>query len=41
MDPGLGEMQDMSHEEFKEIWTGVLVLIVPAEKFEKGIKKSR
>jgi ABC-type bacteriocin transporter len=39
MDPGIGELVEMKPEEFKEMWTGVLVLIVPAEKFEEGEKK--
>lgn len=34
MDPGLGEMNYYSLEEFKELWTGVLVLMVPGENFK-------
>lgn len=34
MDPGLGDFQDYSLEEFREIWTGVLVLMVPGENFQ-------
>jgi ABC-type bacteriocin transporter len=39
MDPGHGEMQNIAHDEFKNMWTGVLILIVPAENFERGDKK--
>ncbi|MDQ7947967.1 MAG: peptidase domain-containing ABC transporter [Pedobacter sp.] len=39
MDPGIGEMQELSHEEFKKIWTGVLVLIAPADNFQEGDQK--
>jgi ATP-binding cassette, subfamily C, bacteriocin exporter len=34
MDPGDGEIHRISHDEFKEEWTGVLVLITPGEKFQ-------
>ncbi len=33
MDPADGKLHKISHEEFKKQWTGVLVLIVPGEKF--------
>ena len=33
MDPGDGEILRVPHEEFKNQWTGVLVLITPGEKF--------
>ncbi|WP_340066809.1 peptidase domain-containing ABC transporter [Ascidiimonas aurantiaca] len=33
MDPSYGSILKMSHEEFKEIWTGVLVLLIPREDF--------
>ena len=33
MDPGIGSIIRVSHEEFKKQWTGVLVLITPGEKF--------
>ncbi|MHA4896209.1 peptidase domain-containing ABC transporter [Pedobacter sp. PWIIR3] len=39
MDPGDGELHEMPHEEFKKIWTGVLVLVAPAENFVEGDKK--
>jgi len=33
MDPGDGNIHKVPHAEFKEEWTGVLVLIAPGEKF--------
>lgn len=33
MDPGDGNIHKVPHAEFKEEWTGVLVLITPGEKF--------
>ncbi|MES2828615.1 MAG: peptidase domain-containing ABC transporter [Bacteroidota bacterium] len=39
MDPGDGELHEMPHEEFKKIWTGVLVLVAPGEDFKEGDKK--
>lgn len=33
MDPIDGRIHKLSHEEFRKGWTGVLVLLVPAEKF--------
>ena len=39
MDPGKGKMEKRSHEEFKKEWTGVLVLLLPNERFEKGNEK--
>jgi ATP-binding cassette, subfamily C, bacteriocin exporter len=33
MDPCDGEIHKLSHEDFKEQWTGVLVLIAPGEKY--------
>ncbi|QHO77819.1 peptidase C39 [Bradyrhizobium sp. CCBAU 051011] len=35
MDPAFGEIRKLSHEEFKEQWTGVLVLLVPADTFKR------
>ncbi|WP_085032875.1 peptidase domain-containing ABC transporter [Ensifer aridi] len=34
MDPAYGEVRRLSHEEFKAQWTGVLVLLVPADAFK-------
>lgn len=39
MDPGTGKMEKRTHEEFKKEWTGVLVLLLPNEGFEKGNEK--
>src|SRR5664279_4024255 len=33
MDPADGEIHKIDHEEFREQWTGVLLLITPGEKF--------
>jgi ATP-binding cassette subfamily B protein len=34
MDPADGKIHRLSHEAFKEIWTGVLVLLMPNEEFK-------
>lgn len=34
MDPGDGQIHKVSPEEFKEMWTGVLVLLMPNEEFQ-------
>lgn len=39
MDPGDGKVHRHTHEEFKKIWTGVLILLLPAEAFQKGDKR--
>ena len=39
MDPGLGAMQRYTHEEFKKVWTGVLVILLPGEDFATGNQK--
>ncbi|SMC51311.1 peptidase domain-containing ABC transporter [Pedobacter africanus] len=36
MDPIDGQVHRKSHEEFKAIWTGTMVLLLPAEQFETG-----
>ncbi|MCF6243154.1 MAG: cysteine peptidase family C39 domain-containing protein [Bacteroidales bacterium] len=33
MDPGSGKLEKMPVQKFKEIWTGVLILMVPNEDF--------
>ncbi|MEH6305330.1 peptidase domain-containing ABC transporter [Olivibacter sp. CPCC 100613] len=38
MDPLDGQLHKKSHEAFKKIWTGALVLLIPSESFEKGRK---
>ncbi|MGX5851671.1 peptidase domain-containing ABC transporter [Mesorhizobium sp. PL10] len=35
MDPAYGEIRKLSHEEFKLQWTRVLVLLVPADTFNR------
>ncbi|NDV82099.1 peptidase domain-containing ABC transporter [Bacteroides sp. 51] len=41
MDPGDGRIHKKTHEEFKAMWTGVLVIMEPEERFQKGnMKKS-
>jgi ATP-binding cassette subfamily B protein len=40
MDPADGEMHRLTHEEFREQWTGVLVLVAPGEKFRIGNEKT-
>ncbi|HPT22578.1 MAG TPA: peptidase domain-containing ABC transporter [Bacteroidales bacterium] len=39
MDPIDGLIHKVPHEEFREEWTGVLILIVPGEKFSRGNEK--
>jgi ATP-binding cassette subfamily B protein len=39
MDPGTGQMQRYNHEDFKKIWTGVLVILLPGEDFKTGNQK--
>lgn len=39
MDPGTGKLETKPIEEFKEMWTGVLLLIAPGEQFETGNQK--
>lgn len=39
MDPIDGELHKYPHAAFKEIWTGVLVLLLPAENFREGNEK--
>jgi ABC-type bacteriocin/lantibiotic exporter with double-glycine peptidase domain len=39
MNPGDGEIHRYTHEEFKKVWTGVLVLMLPNQTFETGNTK--
>ncbi|MCX2678905.1 peptidase domain-containing ABC transporter [Galbibacter sp. EGI 63066] len=39
MDPGDGKMHKKTHDEFKKMWTGVLVLLLPQENFTTGNEK--
>lgn len=40
MDPGDGRMHKKSNEEFQKVWTGVLILMEPEERFQKGNQKT-
>jgi ATP-binding cassette subfamily B protein len=39
MDPGDGKLYKRTNEKFKKQWTGVLILMLPAENFVKGNQK--
>ena len=39
MDPADGEMHQYPHPAFKDIWTGVIVLLMPAQSFREGNEK--
>ena len=39
MDPGDGRMHKLSHEEFQQQWTGILILLAPNEDFAAGNEK--
>jgi ATP-binding cassette, subfamily C, bacteriocin exporter len=39
MDPGVGKIIKYTHEEFKKLWTGVLILLMPDEDFKTGNEK--
>lgn len=39
MDPFYGEMQELSHDEFRQKWTGVMILMLPGEDFTTGEQK--
>lgn len=36
MDPMVGRVERWTHEKFKAVWTGVLVLLAPGENFRAG-----
>ncbi len=40
MDPADGELHRIPHDEFRKQWTGIMVLIVPGEKFRVGNRKT-
>lgn len=40
MDPADGAVHDYSHEEFRKIWSGVLVIILPNNDFQAGNAKA-
>lgn len=39
MDPGDGAMHKYTHEEFKKVWSGVLILLLPNQDFATGDSK--
>lgn len=39
MDPRYGKLEKISHEEFREQWSGVLILLMAAEDFQTGDEK--
>ena len=39
MDPAYGTLKKYSIQEFEKIWSGVLILLMPNESFEKGNEK--
>jgi ATP-binding cassette, subfamily C, bacteriocin exporter len=39
MDPAIGEMVSYSKNDFNEIWSGVLIIMVPNERFKPGNEK--
>jgi len=39
MDPADGQFHKKTYEEFQKEWTGVLILMLPAQTFEKGNRK--
>lgn len=36
MDPAVGRVERWSHEKFKSVWTGVLILLTPGDIFQPG-----
>nr|WP_282456344.1 cysteine peptidase family C39 domain-containing protein [Chitinophaga sedimenti] len=40
MDPSDGELHKVKQEDFKQMWTGVLVLLLPGETFKPGNEKA-
>ena len=36
MDPAVGRVEKWSHEKFKSVWTGVLILLAPGDNFQAG-----
>ncbi|TLU96443.1 peptidase domain-containing ABC transporter [Dyadobacter sediminis] len=39
MDPGTGKLEKYTHDAFRKMWTGVLILLLPGEQFETGNNK--
>ncbi len=40
MDPAIGQFQRYTHEEFKSVWAGVLVILLPDKGFKTGNQKT-
>ena len=40
MDPGDGQLHRKTHDEFKNEWTGVLILLLPGDEFQAGNEKT-
>ena len=40
MDPGDGRMHKVTHEDFKRMWSGILILLEPEETFKQGNQKT-
>lgn len=40
MDPGDGRMHKVTHEDFKRMWSGILILLEPEETFRQGNQKT-
>lgn len=39
MDPGTGQVTKIKYEDFRKEWTGVLILLLPDQDFQKGDEK--
>ncbi|WP_421943186.1 peptidase domain-containing ABC transporter [Pedobacter sp.] len=39
MDPAYGEMQKLTHNEFRQKWTGVLLMLLPGDDFTAGTER--
>ncbi|TDQ09301.1 peptidase domain-containing ABC transporter [Pedobacter metabolipauper] len=40
MDPAFGETQKIQHEEFRQRWTGVLIMLLPGDDFSGGDERA-
>ncbi len=36
MDPAIGRVEKWSHDKFRSVWTGVLILLAPGDSFQPG-----
>jgi ABC-type bacteriocin transporter len=39
MDPAIGKLVSLSHPDFKKRWSGVMLLIIPSNHFQRGNEK--